>query len=84
MKPGATCNADGSVAVAMAASAARADWPQFLGPNRDATSPEKGLLKAWPESGPKVLWSTAVGPGYAGPAIVGNEVFVLDRKVHYR
>lgn len=61
-------------------AAVRADWPQFLGPNRDATSPEKGLLKAWPESGPKVLWSTAVGPGYAGPAIVGNEVFVLDRK----
>lgn len=64
---------------AVAALGARADWPQFLGPNRDATSPETGLLRAWPESGPKELWSTAVGPGYAGPSVVGNEVYVLDR-----
>ena len=24
-------------------------WPQWRGPNRDNISPEKGLLKEWPE-----------------------------------
>jgi outer membrane protein assembly factor BamB len=67
------------VCVLALCAAARADWPQFLGPNRDATSPETGLLRAWPESGPKELWSTPVGPGYGAAAIVGDEVYVLDR-----
>src|SRR6516162_8257959 len=33
-----------------------ADWPQFLGPNRNGSSPETGLLTTWPADGPKVLW----------------------------
>jgi len=31
------------------------DWPQFRGPNRDGKSTETGLLKKWPEGGPKQL-----------------------------
>jgi len=57
----------------------RADWPQYLGPNRDATSDEKGLLRSWPARGPKVLWTFALGPGYGGAAISKGKVFVLDR-----
>ena len=30
-----------------------ADWPQYLGPNRDAVYPGKALTQAWPEDGPK-------------------------------
>ena len=56
-----------------------AEWPQYLGPNRDATSPEKGLLRSWPESGPKVLWTFALGPGYGGAAVSSGKVYVLDR-----
>lgn len=59
---------------------AHADWPQFLGPNRDATSPETGLLRTWPNEGPKVVWTTAVGEGFGAPSIVDNVVYVLDRK----
>ncbi len=33
-----------------------ADWPMFHGPNGDNRSPETGLLTAWPEGGPKLLW----------------------------
>ena len=33
-----------------------ADWPQWRGPNRDGISKEKGLLKEWPEGGPKLIW----------------------------
>mgnify|MGYP000681123601 CR=1 FL=1 len=63
----------------LAAYPTHADWPQFLGPNRNGTSPEKGLLRAWPESGPKVLWSVSVGRGYGGPAIKDGKVYLLDR-----
>jgi len=55
------------------------DWPQFLGPNRDSTSPQKGLLRTWPESGPEELWTVAVGIGFGGPVIKDGKVYLLDR-----
>jgi outer membrane protein assembly factor BamB len=56
-----------------------ADWPQYLGPNRNSTSPEKGILRSWPEGGPKVLWTVSVGKGFGGPVIKEGKVFLLDR-----
>ena len=54
--------------------ASAADWPQWRGPNRDDLSKEKGLLKSWPEGGPKQVWLyTNAGNSYSGPAIVGNK-----------
>ncbi len=55
------------------------DWPQYYGPRRDSTSTQKGLLRAWPKEGPKVLWTTTVGIGYGGPAVSGGKVYLLDR-----
>lgn len=55
------------------------DWPQFLGPDRNHTSPQKGLLKSWPESGPEILWSVDVGAGYGGPVVKDGKVYLLDR-----
>jgi outer membrane protein assembly factor BamB len=57
----------------------RADWPQYLGPNRNATSDEKGLLRSWPAEGPKVLWTLDLGPGYGGAAVSKGKVYLLDR-----
>ena len=65
----------------IAASLTAADWPQFLGPDRNGISPEKGLARTWPEGGPKVLWTFDLGPGFGGPAIVGGKVYFLDRIV---
>jgi hypothetical protein len=42
-----------AVIVMVAAGGTLADWPQYLGPNRNAISPEKGLLRSWPEAGPE-------------------------------
>ena len=61
------------------ASAFAADWPQYLGSNRDGKSTEKGILRTWPEEGPKVLWTVAVGVGYGGPAVRDGKVYLLDR-----
>jgi len=55
------------------------DWPQFLGPNRNSISPQKGLLRTWPEKGPEVLWTVNIGRGYGGPVVKNGKVYLLDR-----
>ncbi|MDZ4401395.1 PQQ-binding-like beta-propeller repeat protein [Prosthecobacter sp.] len=57
-------------------SALAADWPQWRGPNRDGCSTETGLLKQWPDGGPKVVWQVdSVGVGYSSVAIKGDRIF---------
>ena len=55
------------------------DWPQYLGPNRNSTSSQKGILHTWPENGPEVLWTVNVGRGYGGPVVQNGKVYLLDR-----
>jgi len=56
---------------------ATADWAQWRGPNRDGASPESGLLKEWPASGPRLLWkATGLGGGYSGPAIAAGRIYL--------
>ena len=55
------------------------DWPQYLGPDRNSTSPQKGILRTWPQQGPEVLWTVNVGIGYGGPVIKDGKVYILDR-----
>jgi len=57
-----------------------ADWPQYLGPERNATSTETGLARSWPAEGPQVLWTIPMGKGYGGAAVSGDKVYVLDRE----
>lgn len=50
--------------------------PQFRGPDRSGVFPSKGLLKSWPEGGPKQLWSfSGLGEGYASVAVAGGRVY---------
>ncbi|MBI3415311.1 MAG: PQQ-like beta-propeller repeat protein [Verrucomicrobia bacterium] len=59
-------------------SAMAADWPQWLGPQRDGVWRETGIVEKFPESGPQVRWRTKIGGGYAGPAVANGRVFVAD------
>jgi outer membrane protein assembly factor BamB len=53
-----------------------ADWPQWRGPERSGRSPETGLLEAWPEAGPDVVWETiGLGRGFGSLAVAGGRVF---------
>ena len=53
-----------------------ADWPGFLGPNRDGHSPDKGLLKKWPADGPPLLWKVDnIGPGWSSMSVVDDCVY---------
>jgi outer membrane protein assembly factor BamB len=55
------------------------DWPQYLGPDRNGVSTQKGILRSWPQNGPEALWTTNVGPGFGGPVIKDGKVYLLDR-----
>jgi outer membrane protein assembly factor BamB len=67
------------LALAAPAAAFAADWPQFLGPDRNQTSAEKGLLDAWPKDGPPAVWKHDAGQGYAGPVVVGDRLVLFHR-----
>lgn len=65
--------------ISMAANTASyaADWPQFLGPDRNGISSETGLISAWPTDGPPVVWRQACGEGMSGVAISQGRVYSL-------
>ena len=51
-------------------------WPEFHGPKRDNISPETGLLKRWPEGGPKLIWEYAdCGIGFSGMSIADGRIY---------
>lgn len=54
------------------------DWPFWRGPDRNDISSESGLLKRWPQDGPKQLWvNNKAGLGYAGFAIANGRLFTM-------
>src|SRR5437667_177139 len=55
------------------------DWPQWLGPNRNGVSAEKGLLDAFPAGGPKIVWRRDVGEGFSGPVVAGERLLLFHR-----
>ena len=55
------------------------DWPQYLGPNGNSISAQKGILRSWPQNGPEVLWTVTVGRGFGGPVVKEGKVYLLDR-----
>src|SRR5262249_37949678 len=65
--PGATAFADQPGAF---------DWPQWQGPERNAVSRERGLLKEWPKDGPPLAWKVkGLGGGYSAPSIAAGRIF---------
>jgi hypothetical protein len=60
----------------------RADeWAQWLGPKRDGIWRENGILRKFPENGPKLRWRVPVGGGYSEPSIVQDRVYLTDRQL---
>ena len=51
-------------------------WPCFNGAKQDNLSPDKGLLKSWPEGGPKLLWKyQKAGKGFATVTVADDMIF---------
>ena len=57
-----------------------ADWPQFLGPNRNGISDEKGLLTVWPSAGPKEVWRIDGGVGMSALTISDGKLVTLVQR----
>jgi len=61
--------------------ATTAEWPCFHGPRRDNRSAETGLLKKWPEGGPRRLWTaTGLGKGYSSVSMAGGTLFTAGMR----
>jgi outer membrane protein assembly factor BamB len=57
---------------------AGSDWPSFLGPNGDGSSPETGINTNWKAKPLKKLWEAELGVGYAPPSVAQGKLFHFD------
>lgn len=55
--------------------AAMHDWPDWRGPNRDGTSPAKGLPEKWSLAGENLAWKAPYG-GRSTPVILGDRLYL--------
>lgn len=61
-------------------TAGAADWPQFLGPQRDSRAPAGvALIREVPADGFPILWKRDCGAGFAGPVVSGGKVILFHR-----
>ncbi|MBC7805677.1 MAG: PQQ-like beta-propeller repeat protein [Akkermansiaceae bacterium] len=66
----------GLLSVSLCAVAVADDWTQWRGPGRTGVSREVGMLKTWPEGGPKLLWSAKdLGEGHSAPSVAKGRIF---------
>ncbi|MFT5470380.1 MAG: outer membrane protein assembly factor BamB [Verrucomicrobiales bacterium] len=57
-----------------------ADFPGFLGPNRDGVIADPGLNPDWKTNPPKELWRIEVGIGWSGFAVVGERAVTQEQR----
>ncbi len=71
----------GLLALALLPFAVRAgatgEWRQYRGPGRTGVADQSGLLRAWPEEGPTVLWRRPLGEGFSGIVVAGELLYTL-------
>ncbi len=58
--------------------AAASEWPHFRGPGYDGISQESGLVRSWPEDGPKQIWKRQIGDGFSGISLAGGALYTAD------
>jgi outer membrane protein assembly factor BamB len=56
------------------------DFPQFLGPRRDATMPGTRLERDWKTHPPQFLWRHEVGAGWSGFAVAGPYAITQEQR----
>ena len=50
---------------------------RWRGPEGNGIYPETGLMKSWPDSGPRIIWSyDGLGEGFSSPAFANNMIYV--------
>lgn len=56
------------------------DYPQFLGPGRDAQVDSVRLARDWERTPPQLVWKKPIGAGWSGFAIVGKYAFTQEQR----
>jgi outer membrane protein assembly factor BamB len=66
-------------ALLVLALTAPADWPQFLGPERNGSTSEGTVIESWRENGLlRERWKVAAGEGFSSIVVGGGRVFSMD------
>lgn len=56
-----------------------ADYPQFLGPDRNATISGPGLARDWQANPPQKLWRQPIGAGWSAFAVAGRRAITQEQ-----
>src|SRR5258708_33863536 len=65
----------------LSSCATAGDWPQWQGPDRNAISKERGLLKEWTKDGPPLAWKiTGLGGGDSAPSVAAGRIFGMSNR----
>jgi outer membrane protein assembly factor BamB len=68
-----------AVVLLLPAWALCADWPQFLGPNRDGVYSGDDIADAFPAGGPPAVWEKNIGAGFSGPVVANGRLILFHR-----
>ena len=63
--------------ISLSAAAQGSDWPEWRGPARDGTSPEKNLPEQWSPAGENLLWKAPYG-GRSAPVIFRDRLYLQN------
>lgn len=64
----------------LCSTAGAGDWPQILGPDRNAIARDEKIADKWPDNGPKKIWDAKIGSGVAGVAVMGETAVLFHRE----
>ena len=56
------------------------DYPQFLGPDRNAVLPEIPISRDWSQHPPRLIWRREIGEGWSAFAVVGNDAVTQEQR----
>lgn len=57
-----------------------ADYPQFLGPRRNATLPGPTLARDWTAKAPREIWRRPIGEGWSAFAVAGEVAVTQEQR----
>ena len=56
------------------------DYPQFLGPDRNAVLPGIPISRDWSKRPPRLIWRREIGEGWSAFAVVGNDAVTQEQR----
>lgn len=56
------------------------DYPQFLGPDRNAMLDSIALTTDWDDEAPQIVWKQTIGEGWSGFAIRGDAAITMEQR----